>query len=103
MASTHNTEQELQSLVNLVEALAQSYHPDSDRLLALLRTLEQLHRQIRTELFEPSLPNTRHDLYAFLRDVEESGGWPYIERGKLQTLLERYREAWEHHSESEKD
>lgn len=95
MASTHNSKQELQSLVNFVESLAQSYHPDSDRLLALLRTLEQLHRQIRTELFEPSLPNTRHDLYALLRDIEDSGGWPYIERGKLRTLMERHRTAVE--------
>jgi hypothetical protein len=52
--------------------------------------LESLHRQIRTEQFEPSLPNTRKDLYAFLKDVEESGGWPYIERGKLQTFLQHW-------------
>jgi hypothetical protein len=52
--------------------------------------LESLHRQIRTEQFEPSLPNTRKDLYTFLKDVEESGGWPYIERGKLQTFLQHW-------------
>lgn len=78
MASTHNTEQELQSLANLVESLAQSYHPDSDRLLALLRTLEQLHRQIRTELFEPSLPNTRHDLYAFCGMLKKVAAGPTL-------------------------
>lgn len=80
----------LQQLVALVESLSQFCGQDSDRLLALLRTLESLHRQIRTEQFEPSLPNTRKDLYDFLKDVEESGGWPYIERGKLQTFLQHW-------------
>ncbi len=80
----------LQQLVALVESLSQFCGQDSDRLLSLLRTLESLHRQIRTEQFEPSLPNTRKDLYAFLKDVEESGGWPYIERGKLQTFLQHW-------------
>ncbi len=83
----------LQQIVELVESLARSYHPDSDRLLSLLRVLEQLHRQVRTEFFEPSLPNTRKDLYAFLRHVEENGGWPYIERGKLQLFLRGFEET----------
>jgi hypothetical protein len=40
-------------------------------------------------MFEPSLPNTRKDLYGLLRDIEETGGWPYIERMKLQMLMEK--------------
>lgn len=46
-----------------------------------------LHREIRVDMFEPILPNTRKDLYSLLKDIEESGGWPYIERMKLQALL----------------
>jgi hypothetical protein len=53
----------------------------------LLRHLEELHRQIREEIFEPSLPNIRNDLYNLLRDIDESGGWPYIERMKLRALM----------------
>ncbi len=80
-------ESELEEIVNLVSTIANKCGEDSDRLLLLLRTLEGLHRHICVEQFEPSLPNTRKDLYALLRDIEEGGGWPYIERGKLQTLV----------------
>ncbi|MGH2413176.1 MAG: hypothetical protein ACRDEA_05710, partial [Microcystaceae cyanobacterium] len=56
-------------------------------LLSVLRTLEHLHREIQEKLFEPSLPDTRNALYQLLREIEETGGWPYIERMKLQVLL----------------
>ncbi len=79
---------ELEQIVTLVNAVADKCDQDSDLLLMLLRTLEQLHRQIRVEQFEPALPNTRKDLYALLRDIEESGGWPYIERSKIQTFTQ---------------
>jgi hypothetical protein len=81
-------ETELEMIVDRVNAVAGKCGDDSDRLLALLRTLEGLHRRICAEQFEPSLPNTRKDLYALLKDMEESGGWPYIERGKLQTVMQ---------------
>ncbi len=87
MPEYENFEDTLQTLRSLVDKAAQDCGQDCDRLLALLRTLEQLHRRIRTEQFEPALPNTRKGLYGFLRDIEESGGWPYIERGKLQVLM----------------
>ena len=76
-----------QELAVQVRAVAEQCQGDSQCLLALLRTLESLHREIRTELFEPSLPDTRNALYQLLRDIEESGGWPYIERMKLQALF----------------
>jgi hypothetical protein len=78
----------LDHIVAQVESLAQNYRHDGDRLLVILRTLEHLHRKIRTELFEPALPNTRQELYTLLREIEEQGGWPYIERGKLQQLMQ---------------
>jgi hypothetical protein len=80
---------QLNSLVIAVTAIAQKQQGDCNGLLLLLRTLENLHRQIREEMFEPSLPNTRKDLYGLLRDIEETGGWPYIERMKLQMLIEK--------------
>jgi hypothetical protein len=83
----HLLDTELERIVDLVDTVASKCGEDSDHLLALLRTLEGLHRRICLEQFEPSLPNTRKDLYALLRDIEEGGGWPYIERGKLQTLV----------------
>ncbi len=79
---------QLQEISTFVQTVVREYDGDVQNLLAVLRTLEVLHRQIRDDLFEPSLPNTRKDLYPLLRDIEESGGWPYIERMKLQELLQ---------------
>jgi hypothetical protein len=67
--------------------LAQNYKQDRLFLLSLLRYLEQLHRKIRTDLFESSLPQTRNDLYQLVKDIDEKGGWPYIERMRIQDLL----------------
>ena len=78
---------ELQSIATAVRALAGSYQQDSQALLALLRQLEQLHREIRDGMFQASLPDNRQDLYALLKDIESEGGWPYIERMKLQSFL----------------
>jgi hypothetical protein len=55
-------------------------------LLHLLRTLEQLHHEIQEGYFQAALPDSRQSLYALLRDIEENGGWPYIQRFKLQAL-----------------
>ncbi len=78
---------ELQSIATAVRALAGSCQEDSLALLALLRQLETLHREIREEMFQAALPNNRQALYAFLKDMESEGGWPYIERMKLQSFL----------------
>jgi hypothetical protein len=77
---------DLQQIAQLIEQAATQRQADSLALLALLRTLEQCHREIRETLFRDALPSSRHQLYALLRDIEVSGGWPYIQRMKLQTL-----------------
>jgi hypothetical protein len=69
-------------------ALAKENQNDSLFLLSLLRELEQIHRQIRVNYFESALPQTRNDLYQFVKDIEEKGGWPYIERMRLRDLLQ---------------
>ena len=69
-------------------ALAKKHRNDGLLLLSLLRDLEQIHRQIRLEYFETALPQTRNDLYKFVKDIEEKGGWPYIERMRLKDLLQ---------------
>jgi hypothetical protein len=69
-------------------ALAKENQNDSLFLLSLLRDLEQIHRQIRVNYFETALPQTRNDLYQFVKDIEEKGGWPYIERMRLRDLLQ---------------
>lgn len=80
-------ESKLAAMATDVEALAQSYQKDSLALLAILRCLEALHREIREGMFHASLPNNRHGLEALLKDIEAEGGWPYIERMRLQSLL----------------
>jgi len=78
---------DLQTLTTVVCALAEGCQGDSLALLALLRRLEELHREIREGLFQASLPDNRQALYALVKDIETKGGWPYIERMKLQSLL----------------
>lgn len=69
-------------------ALAKKHQNDGLFLLSLLRDLEQIHRKIRVEYFETALPQTRNDLYQFVKEIEEKGGWPYIERMRLKDLLQ---------------
>ena len=82
--------QRFEEIVAIVETLASDCKGNTYDLLSLLRILETLHRQIRSDLFEPSLPDTRKDLYEVLKDIEETGGWPYIGRMKLQKFLEHW-------------
>ena len=72
-----------------VYALAERHRDDSLFLLSLLRDLEEIHRQIRVQYFQTALPETRNDLYRFVKDIEEKGGWPYIERMRLKDLLQK--------------
>jgi len=73
--------------------LAQRQRGDARALLAVLRALESLHGQVREELLQEALPSTRHDLYKLLLEIEEHGGWPYIERLRLRELLAYLDEA----------
>jgi hypothetical protein len=77
----------LQAIAADIRSLADSHRGNSLALLALLRALELAHREIRENLFQASLPDNRQALYALLKDIEESGGWPYVERLKLRSLL----------------
>jgi hypothetical protein len=83
----------LQALRTEIWALANDHKGDTLTLLALLRTLEEAHRQIRDSLFQDSLPDNRQTLYALLKDIEELGGWPYVARMKLRSLLTNFPEA----------
>jgi len=83
---------ELQAITDAVRALATRCEGDSLALLALLRTLERLHREVREGGFQVSLPDNRQALYALLKDIEEEGGWPYIDRMRLRSLLVNFSE-----------
>lgn len=78
---------ELTHLSEQVRLLADRCQGDLFALLALLRVLEQLHREISEGSFQAALPNTRHGLYTLLKDIEAEGGWPYIPRAKLHNLM----------------
>ena len=88
-------------LMNEVLNLAHQSEEDTMVLVTILRKLEFIHRQIREELFEPSLPNTRHDLYSLLKDIDETGGWPYIERMRLRNICEKFLQASENVEQGE--
>ncbi len=75
---------QLSALIDRAALQRQGSHVD---LLGLLRLLEQRHRDICETLFYDALPDNRQNLYALLRDIEVNGGWPYIQRMKIQALL----------------
>ncbi|MGK7896888.1 MAG: hypothetical protein AB4372_25560 [Xenococcus sp. (in: cyanobacteria)] len=94
-----NSIPELPRIFEDIKVMAHENRHDALQLLTLLRQLEQIHRHIRTEMFETSLPKTRNDLYQFVKDIEEKGGWPYIERMKLEQLLKNLEMAIEQENE----
>ena len=77
----------LQAIANAVYDATEVCQGDVKAILALLRQLEQLHRKIRDGAFQESLPDNRQGLYSLLKDIESEGGWPYIERMRLQAFL----------------
>ena len=82
----------LETLAMEIQDIAATHQRDPIALLQLLRRLEQLHRDIQQAYFQSALPNNRQALYKLLRDIEENGGWPYIQRWKLQSILENLPE-----------
>lgn len=82
--------EDLQQIAELIDKAALARQNDCVALLALLRMLEQRHREIRETAFRNSLPTSRHTLYSLLRDIEVNGGWPYIQRMKLRALFDNY-------------
>ncbi|XGV99692.1 MAG: hypothetical protein ACAF41_12235 [Leptolyngbya sp. BL-A-14] len=85
-------ESKLQAVSEAIRNLAHSRAEDNLALLLLLRTLEGLHQEIRDSLFQASLPDSRQALYSLLKDIEASGGWPYIHRMKLRSLLANFQD-----------
>jgi hypothetical protein len=83
---------ELETITVMVQSAANKYQGNSLTILALLRLLEGLHREIRDSLFLESLPSDRQALYALLKNIEEERGWPYIYRIKLQSLMKNLAE-----------
>jgi hypothetical protein len=71
-----------------VEALAGEFSGEPEALLALLRSIESLHRRIQDGPFRACLPEDRNRLFELLAEMERSGGWPYIPRLQLRTFLD---------------
>ncbi|MBS0016604.1 MAG: hypothetical protein KFF72_09650 [Arthrospira sp. SH-MAG29] len=80
-------EAQLQLLTQKIQDLTVQANDDTLMLLSLLRTLEQLHQNIRDDVFQKTLPKNRQELYHLLREIEAQGGWPYIPRKSLRFIL----------------
>lgn len=80
---------QLESLTLTVRDLSEQVEGNTVALLAILRTLEVLHREIRESQFREALPDNRQALYALLKEIENYGGWPYVPRASLRSLLEK--------------
>jgi hypothetical protein len=76
-----------------VWSAAQRRQGDCLALLDLLRRLERLHHDIRDTLFCDALPENRQRLYRLLKDIEQEGGWPYIQRMQLLSLVDKLEEG----------
>ena len=88
--STKKLQSDLRLLANSVKSIAQNHQDDPIAILAILRTLESLHQELREGSFQKALPNNRQLLYNLLKDIEAKGGWPYIPRLRLCRLLENW-------------
>jgi hypothetical protein len=77
---------ELDAISDRLWQIAQNQQGTSANLLQILRVLEVIHKRIRDDLFQPSLPNSRHELFNLLRDIETNGGWPHIYRMKIDEI-----------------
>jgi hypothetical protein len=82
----------LANMTDPIKSLAEDYKDDATQILAILRVLERLHREICNDLLQPALPNSRHSLFDLLRDIDANGGWPYIYRMSLKELCSNLQE-----------
>ena len=88
MALKPDQQQRLNTLLDQVSGLADELTAHPEDLLTLLRQLEQLHRSIQDGPFRRGLPSDRNHLFALLKQMEQSGGWPYIPRLQLRTFMD---------------
>ena len=83
-----SAEQErLDALLDGLTTLADDLQGNPEALLALLRSIEALHRSLQDGAFRSSLPENRQQLFNLLQTMERSGGWPYIPRLQLKTFI----------------
>ena len=80
--------EKLQPTLKTLRELSDQHQGDPESLLLLLRDLEALHREIQDGAFRESLPEDRQKLFALLKTMERSGGWPYIPRLQLRTFID---------------
>jgi hypothetical protein len=88
MGLNEHQQERLTRLLGELDGLAAELAGDPDGLLALLRQLERLHRQVQDGPFRSSLPADRNHLFTLLQQMEKSGGWPYIPRLQLRTFMD---------------
>ncbi|QEQ01951.1 hypothetical protein FFX45_11570 [Thermosynechococcus sp. CL-1] len=88
---------DLNALAERIRIAAERANGNVHDLLALLRLLEQLHREICNNQFQAALPTNRQALYQLLRDIETNGGWPYIPRKRLESFLGAIQEESDSH------
>jgi len=81
-------QEKLQPALKTLRELSEQHRDDPESLLLLLRDLEALHRDIQDDAFRASLPGDRQKLFALLKTMERSGGWPYIPRLQLRTFID---------------
>jgi hypothetical protein len=85
---SNETDARLSQLLEGIQQLADELGDQPEAQLTLLRRLEQLHRTIQDGPFRSGLPSDRNALFNLLRQMESSGGWPYIPRLQLRTFMD---------------
>ena len=92
--------EEIEKYCQQIRNLAEESEGNILELVLILRKVEEMHREIREKMLEPCLPDTRHRLYLLLKNLEETGGWPYIPRMRLTDLCQHLLLSSESESQS---
>lgn len=83
-----NLAKEVKEICTQIWNLSEKSKDSTLDLVLILREIESVHRQVREQLLDQSLPDTRHRLYIIIKHLEETGGWPYIPRMRLNQLCQ---------------
>ncbi len=80
-------QEKLRPALKTLRELSEQHQDDPEFLLLLRRDQEALLRDIQDDAFRASLPEDRQKLFALLKTMERSGGWPSIPRLQLRTII----------------
>jgi hypothetical protein len=80
---------ELEPARDALIAAAEKHAGDAASLLIILRFLEEIHQWLRDGAYMEALPDSRHELFELLNQMEQQNNWPNLPRTGLRSLISR--------------